>query len=50
MRRLVQLARDWAHGFRAGIDVLLWGQPYPRTISLDELRRLKHRPNGEPTT
>jgi hypothetical protein len=46
---LRKLARDWMDGLRAGIDVLLWGQAYPRTISLGQLRRMKRRPDEEAT-
>jgi hypothetical protein len=38
---LRKLARDWADGLRAGIDVLLLGQAYPRTIDLGKLKRLR---------
>lgn len=41
MRRLTELARDWRDGLRAGIDVLLWGQAYPRTVDLRTLKRMK---------
>ncbi|MFD4547261.1 hypothetical protein [Streptomyces sp. NPDC058466] len=45
MSRLAQflrtLAGDWVDGFRAGIDVLLWGQAYPRTVDIRTLKRLK---------
>lgn len=43
MSDLRKLARDWADGLRAGIDVLLWGRAYPRTASLRELERLKRQ-------
>ncbi|MDX3247186.1 hypothetical protein [Streptomyces sp. ME18-1-4] len=42
-RILRQLARDWTDGLRAGIDVLLWGHAYPRTIDLQTLKRLRRR-------
>jgi hypothetical protein len=42
-RTLRQFARDWMDGLRAGIDVLLWGQAYPRTVSLRTLKRMKDR-------
>lgn len=45
MSRLAQLlrklARDWADGLRAGIDVLLWGHAYPRTVDLRTLEQLR---------
>ena len=40
---LRRLARDWMDGLRAGIDVLLWGRAYPRTIDLRTLKRLRRR-------
>lgn len=43
MSVLRKLARDWMDGLRAGIDVLLWGQAYPRTIDLRTLKRLRSR-------
>lgn len=43
MSVLRRLARDWMDGLRAGIDVLLWGQAYPRTIDPRTLKRLKRR-------
>ena len=41
MSMLRKLARDWLDGLRAGIDVLLWGQAYPRTVDLRTLQRLR---------
>jgi len=38
---LRRLAHDWVDGFRAGIDVLLWGHAYPRTVDIRTLKRLK---------
>ena len=29
-----RLFRDWLDGLRAGLDVLWWGQAYPRTLPL----------------
>lgn len=43
MSRLTQLVRDWTDGLRAGLDVLLWGQAYPRTISLRTLQQMRKR-------
>ena len=43
MKWLTRFARDWTDGIRAGLDVLLWGQPYPRTVDLRALKRLKQR-------
>ena len=50
MSRLTQLVRDWTDGLRAGLDVLLWGQAYPRTVSVRALSRMKCRPDEEATT
>ncbi|MEU8852198.1 hypothetical protein AB0C70_39620 [Streptomyces sp. NPDC048564] len=44
MSHLRQLVRDWMDGLRAGVDTLLYGRPYPRTISLRELGRMKRQP------
>jgi hypothetical protein len=41
---LARFARDWTDGLRAGLDVLLWGQAYPRTVDLRTLKRMKRRP------
>lgn len=41
MSWLARFARDWTDGLRAGLDVLLWGQAYPRTIDLRTLQRLR---------
>lgn len=43
MSVLGKFARDWMDGLRAGIEVLLWGHAYPRTASLDQLRRMRRR-------
>jgi hypothetical protein len=40
---LRKLTRDWVDGFRAGLDVLLWGQAYPRTTSLRTLQQMRKR-------
>lgn len=42
-RLLRKFARDWTDDLRAGIDVLLWGHAYPRTIDLRTLKRLRSR-------
>ncbi|MFF7949121.1 hypothetical protein [Streptomyces griseorubiginosus] len=43
MTWLAKFLRDWTDGLRAGRDVLLWGQAYPRTIDLRTLKRLHGR-------
>lgn len=43
-RLLRKLGRDWSDGLRAGIDTVLWGQAYQRTIDLRTLKRLKRQP------
>ena len=43
MSALRKVIRDFADGLRAGIDVLRWGQAYPRAVDLRTLERLKRR-------
>jgi hypothetical protein len=43
MTWLAKFARDWTDGLRAGRDVLLLGQAYPRTVSLRALQLMRQR-------
>lgn len=36
--RIRSIARDFLEGLRAGVDVLLWGQAYPRTYPITRCR------------
>jgi hypothetical protein len=40
---LHRAARDWVDGLCAGLDVLLWGQAYPRRVSVQDLQRGQRR-------
>lgn len=46
VRWLRAVPRSIVDGFAGLWDMLLWGRVYPRSISLETLRRMKEQRNG----
>lgn len=40
-------ARDWMDGLHSARDILLWGQAYPRRVSLADLQRTSRDRSGD---